>query len=1230
MRTNQPLGTVLKKAGLSAALLCLLLIGMGNAYAQQSTVPKNVYTPLVNATGSGRALTVSSANGLGTLWGIANNTPNNAINNSTTDFARLNILASLGSLTTSWLEVRDPNANSTGTYYPAGSYAGFVIGDFGVLDLRNKVTVATYMGGTQVEYRTMDGAALAVSLLSGGKSKVGFVTTQPFNRIRITFDVIGVASSRDVYYAEVLVPQAGPTPACNITTALTQDTDPSTRLNSSYPAVVTTGTGGLSVGVLNSVFTNIGNVVSDTKPGGPATINGTVLIGLGDSAYISVREAGVGNFRPAGYFAGFEVSDGSGNLAQIGLLKNTVIATYLDGNFQESVSSDNLLLSAPVLSGSGKTTVGFVTKKNFNEIRYIRKNVVGVNLLSAVNVYNAVIKRFCEGTALNCNTLTPLSSEEYPVYIDATKTGTSGVADVNLLSNGTNYDAILDGNPNTAATLDFTLTALSSHRVAVAKAISPSYTKGTFVGFNLGVNTFVSVDVLSQMTIRLYKREVNGTLTEVQSATGTPLLAGVTTGILPGVLGSPSGSVLPIGVVATADFDEVQLEINKPVNLNVLSKMYIYDFVMQNNCAKVVTCSTSTTMITSGPGNYDVLIDGMNTGFSGLVSGVGSIENPGNIINTDLTDHASIKVVANVAASGAIRVMAGKSVFPKGVFAGFLVRENSPGLSPLVLVNLLKTMRVNLFYRDPNTGVRTQVGTAGNGQLLGLTALIPILGNDHGTKLVGLTAPADFNEIEIAAYGIADVGLPRTLEIFGFAIDTRYSSGTGGGLSCPLYKTNPDINYTTVNKPVDGNVSSNDLMPSGTNYPQFRETVGADAQPNPAGGGTLALKNDGSGEYTFTATITGVYSYDVQVCNSGNCEWQNLTITVTDPSKTDNLPIVNTDIAVTKVGIPVTVNVLVNDHAGNKGGTLGDPVVDKQGSNGSAALSPDGKKVVYTPGTGFIGKDTVVYKVTETPANKTGFAFIIIETLPTEVSATSATDDFAMTDAGTVIDGTVNVKDNDVDPAGLSQAVEVFTKDDERGKFELRSDGTFKFTPAIGYTGTAQYVYTTTNTAGASAKATVFVAVGAGDVDLSLSLKLSPTQIEGAQVGYLIVTVYNQSQVTADKEIKVMIPASNRISEFTFEPSVTIVNSVTVENAKWEFVGLENGFYVLRRKEALGASSSSSIVSSKFGVSFRYTSPSSGGGKDNIVGDLYYNSTIDANGQNNSDSESLNYRNAQQ
>ncbi|MCF3109350.1 Ig-like domain-containing protein [Niabella sp. CC-SYL272] len=1186
MRTNQPLDTVLKKVALCLLLLAIILSKGSVADAQITAAPFNLYQPVTSPTFSNLTVTSSQVPILG---GDEFSNKGNVTNSTTTDVASWT--AVLGG--SAWLQVAD-NAATGGNVYPAGAYVGFVIGNSSLVKLTgNTVTVTTYLNGVATgDSYTAGDDLLAVSLLGSQKVKVGFVTGQAFNSVRITIsNGLTIASTWNIYYAEILRPQAGPVPVCNTKTALVQ---------SAYPAVVTTGSSGLASLNLgsSSIFSNVENIVN-SNTSDAATMTSSVA-SVGTSAYVSVRNAG--SQFPGGYFAGFDVA--SSNVLSLSLLSNFKIATYLNGTLQEEMSGNNLLLSAPLLAANERTTIGFVTNssKPFNEVRYILEKTVNVDL-GTLSIYNAVIKQFCAGS-LVCNTPTRMNSVQQPVYIDAVNSGFSGA--VCAACNLTGVDNVIDGNAGTAATMSLTAGVGTTGSLAVADAVT-TYAAGTFAGFDIQTNTLLDVQVPNAIRIDLLN---NGTV--VQSTTGPALLAGVSTSLLT----DPSRQI--VGVIAAVPFDEVKISFNSLLNVD-LGLIQIYDVIWQKNCEVPLPCNQ--TILLKAP-DYGVVINGQHTGFSGAVNAAGSVQNPWNLVNNITSDYARIQTVANVAAQGSISVASGSNVFPGGVYAGFLVRENSS--NPLALVNLLKIITINTYKRDAQ-GVSQLVESKSGSQLLGLTVLLNLLGNDYGVKNIGFITSQPFDEMQISIGGLANVGLTAaSLDVFSATIDTRYVAPGTPGLSCPLFKTNPDINFTTVNKPVTGSVATNDKVPAGTTYTNAVAVNGADGVPNPSGG-TLTLNADGSGNYTFVATALGSYSYDITVSNGTVTEVQNLTITVTDPAISTNLPIVNTDIASTNAGAPVTVNVLVNDHAGNPGGTLGTPEIFKQGSNGTATIN--GSQVVYTPAAGFVGKDTIVYKVCETPGtNLCGYAYVFVEVKPAAINTTSATDDFAVTNAGTAVTG--NVKDNDIDPEGDPQTVATqgFT-DDTYGTFTLGSDGAYTFTPKVGFSGTARFTYVISDNKGASATGTLYVYTKGSAADLTISSMALPAQVKGSKTVSVRISVSTvNSSPTDGTDVYVLIPKTANIMLDTYAPALTTMFGLPVQNADWSYVGMDasNVNYMFK----LGGTNLKTVIAgsstSSFGVTFTFNGGSNAG-LENLITYIFENSGGESNSTNNNDSEAIQY-----
>lgn len=1060
MRFITPFHTTIKQIIAFVIVVFSLFMSQQSA-AQIANATENKYEPLI--TTKFPNLTVNSSSGGFT------STENKAIDGNLGDPATWNYLASLG-LVSRWIEVRDPSAEP----YPAGTYAGFVIGNEGLLDAASSVTITTYAGNadnnTVIETYNPGNTLLSLQLLGGGTTKVGFVATKPFNRVRVTFSVVGLAGSRSVYYAEVVRARALSAPECNTLTALTQ---------TNYPAVVKTGTSGIATVNLDNIFSNVGNVV-DGSTTNPATIAPPASIGA--KTYLGVALAGTGTI-PAGYFAGFEIANSS--LLNLKLLENSSISTYKRNyttgllELRDSIYGSSLLIDLPLLSSTGRFTVGFVANNDFDEIRYNLTNLAGVNL-GSTRVYRAVVKRFCErATDFACNTLTPLNSTVDPVYINMANTGVSGAIAVG--NNISGLDSIIDGNPNTAATLSTLANALSGTKVSVKKALSINYPMGTYVAFDIETKTLLSASVLSSATIRLLE---NGGI--VQTSTGNGLLVGAKSSLL----GNNTRQL--VGIVATVPFDEIQIEFNKPVNAD-LGNIKIYGIDVQKSCDHALACNTVNNII-NRPSGFGVVINNERSGVSGAVCAGCTIQDINHVTDADSTNFARMVTAVGALSATAISVHAPASTFNAGTIAGFTIRTNST----LIGLDLFKNLAVEIY----NNG--TLVARASGTQLLSLELLGLIsLGSTNGAVYnVGLVAPAAYDEIRIVQSGVVQASVLSSIDIdvYRAFVDTRFSfPGIPGSLSCPVVYTLPDINYTTINRPVQGSVATNDKQPANASYSGGTEVPGADGQGNPAGA-TLTLHTNGT--YEFTATQAGVYSYMTIMTDplSGKTYKENLTITVTNPADaTGNPPVVNTDVSAVKSnnGSPgyagVNIPVLANDKPGNPGKTLGQPSIPVGGQprNGTATVKEDGT-INYIPDPGFLGTDTLTYRVCETGGSNCGFAYVVIKVTPNESTVTTpggpvttpasgnivGADDYTQTKAGRSVAD--NVLTNDVDPLGhaLSASTTV-TVPASTGSFALSSNGGFTFTPAVGFSGTLGIPYKITDQTdgGRTAMATLYIYV---------------------------------------------------------------------------------------------------------------------------------------------------------
>lgn len=339
----------------------------------------------------------------------------------------------------------------------------------------------------------------------------------------------------------------------------------------------------------------------------------------------------------------------------------------------------------------------------------------------------------------------------------------------------------------------------------------------------------------------------------------------------------------------------------------------------------------------------------------------------------------------------------------------------------------------------------------------------------------------------------------------------------------PIY--NPDINVTTVTVPISGNLNTNDIVVAGTIYSSPVADGG-----NPSGG-TIVLNPDGS--YIFTATTAGVYIYNVSVCEPGillPCPSTELKITVLDDALTNNPPVANTDIASTFINIPVTIRVTANDKCSYTGCILNtnNAVITVPPTQGTASVvvNADGN-ITYTPNSGFSGSDSLTYQVCDftnpTPLCATAKVYITV-LAPSSPNTTVAADDYAWTTVGVAVNG--NVKTNDMDPVQNGQDVTPQNITNASGTLVLNSDGSFSFTPASGFIGTASFIYKICDlrTQPACANATLYIWI--------------------SNPGALPVSLINFNGVVNNKQVVLNWQTSTEInsSHFDVQRSVDAIN----------------------------------------------------------------------------------------
>lgn len=1024
----------------------------------KAEAPCNEYSPLISSVYSN--LSVKSDTGI--LGGDKFSNKGRVIDNNLNNTSSYTTI--LGG--SAWIEVKD-NTATGGNVYPAGSYAGFIINDVDLVSIGGSLKVETYLGSTKQE--TYTDANLISTILGSGKRRLGFATTKNFDRVRFVVNAgLTVVTTVSVYYAEIVKPCPPLELECNQPTPLVQADNVN---NKPGHAVIVepsrTGLSGINIGTL----TNTSHVI-ETNTDSFATMS--INVGILGSASISIRD--LDETFPAGHFAGFNISNS--NFLELDILGQSEVRTYLNGTFQESSSVNSSLIEVSLFGDNGRHTIGFVTTMPFDEIRYTMNQPVGVSL-GATNIYHGVARKYCPGPELECNTQTTITSPEYPIDLNMARTGIEGVCALCTLSNP---EYVLNGDENSGASIFLPVAALSSAGISVRNGYE-AYPSNTYVAFDVSNPSLLNVELLGNITIELYKDNIL-----VQTSSGTGQLVASNTSIIGGV---EHGL---IGTVSNVEFDEARFVIQNIVGVD-LGITKVYNMVITKGCPGEFDCQTTTALTTP---DYSVVVENARTGIeSGVACVLCEIDDPENIISDNENEAARIDLaVGAVGSSGSISVRDLSLVYPEGTMAGFVVRD----INPILQVGLLNGIRISTYL----DGV-LQESKLGEGQIIDLNVLLPLLGSGTERRAVGFVTTKPFNELRITYTTLLEV--LNYLDVYYSFADGRFANG--GGFDCNDYIkliARNDINQTPENSTVNGNTLTNDQGASLAVKEATYLDINGDSQNlllstptniydingNEAGVVTLNLNGSYSfiPENGFTGSVPIAYTVEDE---NGFTDLSDLTIKVIPlphPFE-DNPPTAINDNIITENVIVVTGNILNND-SGESLTVQEASYIDVNGvaqpfpigaatviydDNGSKAgvltLNPNGT-YSFTPEAGFTGSVPINYTATDVNGlmDKAVLTIKVVDNAE-EVNTTYANDDSNIKLQGESMNG--NILTNDFDPQGDNQilisasaniggsnyplTLGAPTSIPGVGLVNLNADGTYSFAPEGDFIGTLVVTY---------------------------------------------------------------------------------------------------------------------------------------------------------------------------
>jgi hypothetical protein len=284
-----------------------------------------------------------------------------------------------------------------------------------------------------------------------------------------------------------------------------------------------------------------------------------------------------------------------------------------------------------------------------------------------------------------------------------------------------------------------------------------------------------------------------------------------------------------------------------------------------------------------------------------------------------------------------------------------------------------------------------------------------------------------------------------------------------------------DTASTTAPNAVTIRVLDNDIDPDGD--PIQLTSVGAAAH------GTTSINRNGSFvTYTPDAGFSGTDSFVYSIDDfRGGTATATVTITVgAGNAPANNAPVAVDDSVTTQPGQPVIIGVLLNDSDPD-GDTLS-VISATNGSRGTTVVN-SGLTVTYTPNATFTSSsDTFLYTISDGRGG-TASALVTVTVVPPPPPnrAPVANADTATTRVGVpvvidVVGGTTPGAVADTDPDG--DAITLATVANfVGGAAAIQLDGTVKFTPAAGFTGSGSFTYTINDGRGGTATGNVTVTV---------------------------------------------------------------------------------------------------------------------------------------------------------
>ncbi|MBL0048663.1 MAG: tandem-95 repeat protein [Bacteroidetes bacterium] len=280
-----------------------------------------------------------------------------------------------------------------------------------------------------------------------------------------------------------------------------------------------------------------------------------------------------------------------------------------------------------------------------------------------------------------------------------------------------------------------------------------------------------------------------------------------------------------------------------------------------------------------------------------------------------------------------------------------------------------------------------------------------------------------------------------------------------------------DVFSTGEDNPLSADVSTNDSDLNG-------DPLTYSIVTNPTNGAVLMNAN-GTFTYTPNLNYNGPDSFTYKVCDNGApslCDTGLVTITV---NPVNDSPIAVDDIETTDEDIFLSSTVATND-SDLEGNTLEFAILFNP-LNGLLLLNTDGS-YDYIPNPNFNGSDSFTYTVCDDGIPSLCDTGIVTITVNAVNDAPLAVDDSFLTGLNILVNGDVSPNDSDIDGDQLTFSV---VSNPANGIVLFAPDGSFTYTPNLGFTGNDTITYQVCDNGIPSLCDTAIVVIGVNTTNLS-------------------------------------------------------------------------------------------------------------------------------------------------